>query len=465
MRLAGFAEDPAAALIEVPGAEPDAPDLIRVELETGARTDVVVNDGSVRRWVPDEAGVPRLGLRTGEDGGTEVVRRRDDGVVPIFACADGEACEPVGFHPDGRVWLRSSRDRDVPALILLDPITLEEEVVRSDLTDDPEAAFRSDSTFREGVGTLREVVGDAARLTFHPRRAEGARMLATARDGDDASIYLLDRWAGEATRILALDPRADVVLASGFIPPRPVPAALVPGSAAYTVTIDEPGSEPLTVERRIERDTEDGRSVWRVVDVAEVPTYAATDFEAAALPEDPEEGTDPFEQMPGPEGRTEASDTVVLDSASLMPVRRRAVEPLTVRIDFEDERVMGVTDGRVRDAVRGGAGRSAWADGPALEMLVAALPLEEGYAARFTVFDAETLELATLDLTVEGGERVTTGAGTFDTWRLTLAWDASEGAREEWFVRADAPHYLVRAVVRTADLVRTIELTDAGGDR
>lgn len=291
-------------------------------------------------------------------------------------------------------------------------------------------------------------------------------MLATARDGGDAAIYLLDRWAGEATRILALDPRADAVLVAGFVPPRPVPSALEPGPSAYRVTIDEPGSEPLTVERRIERDTEDGRSVWRLVDVAEVPSYAATDFEAADLPEDPEEGADPFEQMSEPEGRTEASDTVVLDSASLMPVRRSAAGPLTVRINFGDERVTGVTetDG-FETPFEVEPDGSVWADGPALELLVAALPLEEGYATRFTVFDTETLELATLDVTVDGAERVTTDAGTFDTWRLTLASDASEDPREEWFVRAGAPHYLVRAVVRTPDLVRTIELTDAGGDR
>lgn len=472
VRLVGFAEDPVAALVEVPGAEPDAPDLVRVDLRTGDRGEVVVNDGSVHRWVPDEVGAGRLGLRTGPEGETEVVRRRDDEVVPIHRCTEGEVCDPVGFHPDGRIWVRSSRDRDTPALILLDPLTLDEEVVRTNLTDDPEAAFRSDSTFREAVGTLREAVGDA-RLAFHPddpRRADASRMLVTARSGDDASIYLLDRWAGEATRILTLDPRADELLASGLVRPRAAAGVLEPARLAYTVTTDEPGSAPLTVERRIERDSEDGRSVWRVVDVAEVPTYAASDFDAAGLPEDPDVGTDPFEEVPEPEGRTEASDTIVLDAESLRPVRRGATGPLSLRVDFGDERVVGVaeTDG-FETPFELELDEPVWADGAALEMLVAALPLEEGYATRFTLFDAEVLELVTQDLVVEGRERVTTDAGTFDTWRLILTSDGSEGdpdgAREEWLVLVEAPHHLVRAVVRTDGLVRTLELTDAGGHR
>jgi hypothetical protein len=124
-RLAGFAADPAAALIEVPGAWPGAPDLVRVDLHDGSAARVAENDGSVHRWVPGPPGAPPLAIRLGEDGDTELIRQRGDVFLPIYRCADRELCEPSGFHPDGRIWIRSSRDRDVPALLLLDPIALE----------------------------------------------------------------------------------------------------------------------------------------------------------------------------------------------------------------------------------------------------------------------------------------------------------------------------------------------------
>jgi hypothetical protein len=60
---------------------------------------------------------------------------------------------------------------------------------------------------------------------------------------------------------------------------------------------------------------------------------------------------------------------------------------------------------------------------------------------------------------------VTTPAGTFDVLGLTIRSDAVGGVDQEWFVRAAAPHYLVRAVIRSDDMVETVELTDAGGLR
>ena len=464
-RLAGFGPGPADALVEVPGRWPDAPDLIRVSLESGERTTVATNDGSIHRWIPDERGEPRLAIRPGGDEETELVRRRGEGFLPIYRCEGGETCEPAGFHPDGRIWLRTDRGRDRLALVLLDPLTAEEEEVRPDLTGDPEAVFRSDSLFHEAVERVAEVAGDA-RLTFHRSPGHGPRVMVTAENGNGATAFLHDRWSGEVIRILELDPGARAGLRGGVAPPAPDPEVLRAVRLGYRITEDDPGATAVEMERRIDERTERGRRVWQVVDEAEVPTYDPLDLDLPDLSDDPEMEPDPFEDGLTPTGRTRASDTTILDGASLAPIRRRAEGPLSIRLDFEDGRVVGAVEvGGFETPVDRELEAPAWTEGAAMEMLVAALPLETGYRTSFAILQGEEAELLTVELAVGEGDQVTTPAGAFEVLRLTIVSDPAGGIDEEWLVLGSAPHYLVRAVVRIDGLTRTTELIDAGGLR
>jgi hypothetical protein len=465
VRLAGFGPTPSDALIEVPGRWPDAPDLVRVSLESGERATVATNDGSIQRWIPDERGDARLAIRPGGDEETELVRIRDDRFLPIYRCEAVETCEPAGFNADGRVWLRTDRGRDGPALVLLDLITAEEEEVRSDLTGDPEAAFRSDSVFHEAVERVTEVAGDA-RLTFHRTRGDGPRVMVTAENGSRVTAFLHDRWSGEVIRVLELDPGARSALRGEVAPPAPDPAALRAIRLDYRITEDDPGSTPVEMERRIEERSVRGRRVWQVVDEAEVPTYAPLDLDIPDLPDDPEMEPDPFEDGPTPTGRIRASDTVVLDASSLAPISRRTEGPLSIRLDFEDGRVVGAVDvGGFGTPVDRELASPAWTEGAAVEMLVAALPLEPGYRTRFDILSGEDVAPLGAELAVDEGDRVTTPAGTFEVLRLTIVSDPAGRVEEEWLVLASAPHYLVRAIVRIEGLTRTTELIDAGGLR
>jgi hypothetical protein len=229
---------------------------------------------------------------------------------------------------------------------------------------------------------------------------------------------------------------------------------------------DDPGTRPVEVVRTIERRSESGRDVWRIVDVAEVPTFEAPALDFDALPDDDPEEEDPFAEMAYPGGTTRASDTVIVDAGTLMPLRRRAVGPFSMRLDFREASVVGAVESDGFSVpVDLETGGPIWSDDAALELLVASLPLGEGYATRFVLFDAQALEPATVDLTVVAPDRVTTEAGTFQVWRLSLVSDLDDEARTEWLVRAEAPHYLVQATIRAGTLRRTIELTDAGGLR
>jgi hypothetical protein len=470
-RIAGFAPDPLSALVEVPGQWPAAPDLVRVELATGARSPVVQNEGGVRRWVVDEDGAPRLGIRRDEDGGTELARYRDGALVPIYRCAADETCDAVGFHPDGRLWIRSDRGRGAPALLLLDPLTFEEEVVRTDAGDDVHGAFREESAAVEATARVRALVGGDAALTFHEPRAEGGRLLVTARTPAGAELLLLDRWAGSVGRMLPLAAASE----SPAAPPVPRPDVLVPARLEYRVTDDDPLVPPTDLERTIESTVANGVPVWRVVDVADVPTYEMPSFAPAvmegdaaavddAFADDPDH--DPFAEFGATGDRARATDTTVLDAVTLEPIRRRADGPVRLELDYADGTVTGLVDtqGFERPVDVDVEGR-AWSDGAALEMLVAASPLAAGYRSRITLLDTQTLDVAAVTFEVRGAQEVTTDAGTFDAWRLTFTSDADAERVETWLVRRAAPHYLVRAELRTGDLVRITELTGAEGLR
>lgn len=475
VRIAGFAPEPVAVLAEVPGRWPDAPDLVRIDLETGARTVVARNDGGVRRWIPDEAGTARLAVREDEDGGTELVRHRQGELVPVYRCGADEVCEPTGFHPDRRIWIRTSRDRDAPALVLLDPLTAEVEVVRPDLGTDTRAAFRDEAALVEATSAVRDVVGADAALTFHRPTYDGARWLVEARGSGSSEILLFDRWAGAVEPVLGLarppSPSATT--------PAPDPSVLEPVRLAYRITEDEGVTPPVEMTRRIERGSEVGSAVWRVVDEARVPTYATPDMEALAdmdldaLADDPDAvdeiladdpSFDPFAEPSAPTGRTDATDVVLLDGSTLAPVRRRAEGAMAIRLDFSDGGVSGLmgTEGfetPVDVATQG----AVWPDGAALETLIATLPLAEGYRTRIPVLETETAAVDTVRITVTGTDEVTTPAGSFDVWRLRLESSAHPERQETWLVRRGSPHHLVRAEMRLDDLVRITELTDAGG--
>lgn len=471
VRIAGFAPDPVAVLVELPGRWPDAPDLVRVELDTGVRTVVVRNEGGVRHWIPGPSGAPRLGIREDEDGGTEVVRYREGELVPVYRCAADERCDVVGFHVDGRAWLRSDPERAAPALVLLDPLTSAVERVRADLSDDPRAAFRDDSTSVEAMSSVRELVGADATLTFQEGAAGGGRHLVYVRGPEGGRLLLLDRWSGVVEELMTL----------AEMPPPPVmvtsadASVLVPVRLAYRITEEGSLVPPIEMARRIERATQDGEPVWRVVDEADVPTFEmpGVDMDMDVLADDPEAiddmfgddpSFDPFAQWAEPSGRARATDTTVLDGSRLVPLRRQAEGTVRIELDFREGRVSGVTETEgFETSVDVEIEGPVWSEGAALETLMAALPLEEGYRMRVPVLETQTAALDTVEVAVRGTKRVTTAAGSFDTWRLAVSSSSTPDREEVWFVRRAAPHYLVRAEARFDDLVQITELTDAGG--
>jgi dipeptidyl aminopeptidase/acylaminoacyl peptidase len=151
------AQDSSAAYVTTvrfgPGLSIDAVDLVRLDTATGA-TDPVVGPGHVRRWWLDAKGRPALALAV--DGGRDILYRydmkadtwrelrsrvhtayADDGVALSPAVhAEGDANRvvvsghrkgtrnfmPLGFAPDGTLYVISHQNRDTDALFVYDPV-------------------------------------------------------------------------------------------------------------------------------------------------------------------------------------------------------------------------------------------------------------------------------------------------------------------------------------------------------
>lgn len=82
-------------------------------------------------------------------------------------------------------------------------------------------------------------------------------------------------------------------------------------------------------------------------------------------------------------------------------------------------------------------------DARALYMLIRSLPLAEGYGANVNTFLPVASRMARAEISVKGEEEVTTPAGTFKTWRVTL--DEGDRSSTAW-VAMDAPYPLVKYV-------------------
>ena len=456
-RLAGFSGD-SAALVELPGAWPGMPDLYQVSLTSGSRTLVRSNEGGVTRWVVDETGMPRMAVREGEEGERELARIRGDELVPVYVCGAADVCEVVGFHPDGRVWIRTTRDRLEPALVLADPLTLTVEVVRPELGVDAAAVIRDDSTYVRDVTRLQELLGDVDLAFLGPSLADAGRMLVSASDSSGAMLHVFDRWAGTVVPVLPLAGEA-ALTALAPAGPTPDPTLAWPERLRYLVSDGEPGVPPSDVRRRVERRTENGRPVLVITDETEVPVIPAFELDTTLLLDPAFEPDLSFEldQME----TQDATDTVVLDAATLRPIRRNSTGPFSASLEYGPDGVRGTVsvdgfESRVAVATEG----PVWADGSALELLVAALPLEEGYETALTYFDTSRQEVLAARLVVTGAARARTGLGELDAWAVTIESGAREIGRWTWLVRREAPHTLLRATVEARDYERTIELVE-----
>ena len=238
-------DDPGHILVGLNDRDPAWHDVYRVDLTTGERTLLIENTENVAGWVTDLDGNVRLAGRIADDGSTEILPVGEGGGLgaPVYTCSVYESCQPVRFHPDGRVYLPTNKgDRDLVELVLFDPATGAETLVErdpegrvdfggavfSDVTDellatyydgDKLRVYAHDGAWGADLAYLRRELPDGVVLPAGSTEDERTWLVSLASDVDPGSTYLFDRDTRELTFLYRGRPELPV---EDMAPMRPV---------------------------------------------------------------------------------------------------------------------------------------------------------------------------------------------------------------------------------------------------
>lgn len=124
--------------------------------------------------------------------------------------------------------------------------------------------------------------------------------------------------------------------------------------------------------------------------------------------------------MQGPMGS--ATDTSTLEKGTLL-LRSRNIEqgPAKINLVFTDKKATGTVNMNGQDKpVAVDLGGPLFADAAGSELVIASLPLAEGYTTTFRNFDVRRQKEKLMQLKVTGIESVTVPAGTFDAYKVEI---------------------------------------------
>ncbi len=214
----------------------------------------------------------------------------------------------------------------------------------------------------------------------------------------------------------------EALLAAASTGPLPVAdgSKIAPVSMDYSTTLAMGGRNiDFKVNRAIEAAEVDGRKCWRIVDTAETPMGTQTDVYA-------------------------------VDAATLAPVQREVNGMGTLQLTYSPGSIKGEmgqsgqTMGIAQDLQA-----PVMADGPGLEVALAALPLAEGYTTTLRYFEPLSQKVRPVKLTVTGKATLEVAGGSFPTLVVEIApLDGDEAGRGTIHVMASSPHHVVKSEVK-----------------
>jgi len=215
-------------------------------------------------------------------------------------------------------------------------------------------------------------------------------------------------------------------------------SVIEPASVTYKTSFTVQGrSLELTTKRTIAEATHDGADVWQVIDATSSPMMDAT-------------------------------DSLMLDRATLRPVARVAKGQGTITLSYADDQITGEMNAMGQSmAIDKSLDAPVLAGGSGMEMTLAALPLGEGYETTVRVFDYQQQSVRRMKVAVTGTGTVEVDAGSFETMTVELtSLDGNDAGTGTYHMMADAPHHVVKAETKLpAQLgggMATKELTAVG---
>jgi dienelactone hydrolase len=197
----------------------------------------------------------------------------------------------------------------------------------------------------------------------------------------------------------------------------PQPATdLIPGKANYSAKIEVNGQTiPIQVVVEI---AEDGGS-WKASEIAQTPGGEMTDMTRLAK--------------------------------RSLQLQKRSIRqgPLAIEVEFKDGQAIGTmaVNGQERP-IAAATGGALFADGAGAYVVMATLPLKEGYTTTFRNFDVQSQKTALKQLKVTAVEGVTVPAGTFEAYKIEVTSATGDPGKSTIWVAKDS-----RRVVKIAALI------------
>ena len=214
---------------------------------------------------------------------------------------------------------------------------------------------------------------------------------------------------------ITVDPKAVVLAkkvdAAAVGAPKPA-IDLTAGKYNYTVKI-EMGTQSMNL--KVSTAIQDAGNSWTAVDEIQTPQGTMT-------------------------------DTASIQKASLVLEKRSVKQgPVAMDIDYAGNKATGKMSMNGQEKpINADLGGPVFGDAAGGDMVIACLPLAEGYSTTFRNFDVQTQKVKLVQLTVAGAESVTVPAGTFDAWRVELS-SADGGADKKTLWIAKDSHKVVKA--------------------
>jgi len=142
-----------------------------------------------------------------------------------------------------------------------------------------------------------------------------------------------------------------------------------------------------------------------------------------------------------------ATDTFDVDQKTLMPVYRGVKQAgTTVRLNYSDKAIDGMITMPGREMpLKSELEAPVYGSDTALDLVIASLPLAEGYKCSFRTFDLLSQAVKVMTLEVKGVEEVTVPAGTFKTFKVELKNMDGEPGGGTIFVDTNKPRCVVRS--------------------
>ena len=151
----------------------------------------------------------------------------------------------------------------------------------------------------------------------------------------------------------------------------------------------------------------------------------------------------------------ESVEIITVQKGTLAVLKRSIKQgPATIELAFDGGKATGsIAMGGPAKPVSVDIGGPLFADGPAMALSIAVLPLADGYSTTFRNFDVQKQKVALKQLKVTGTESVTVAAGTFKAFKIEITSAEGDPGSTNLWVATDT-----RAVVKI-----TAVLPEMGG--